>query len=158
MEAMVNSILSRISFLGINLSLIIKISKLCHPILVESLLFDFDQHNSHESMVTIKPNGLKTPRSTKSRFSHLHIKKVLETVTYVHHTFKVFFIYFIYSYIFESSLSKYFASMFLLDTKMRCASLSPKANCCCCRSLTWLWPWHLLWRANAFSCYSSDFT
>lgn len=136
MEVMVNSILSRISFLGINL--IIKISKLCHPILVESL-FDFDQHNSHEFTVTIKPNGLKTPRSTKSRFSHFHIiKKVLETVMYVHHTFKVFFIYFIYSYIFESSLSKYFASMFLLDTKMRCASLSPKANCCCCRSLTWL--------------------
>lgn len=66
-----------------------KISKLCDPILVESL-FDFDQHNSHEFMVTIKPNGLKTPKSTKSGLSHLHIiKEVLETVTCVHQTLKI---------------------------------------------------------------------
>lgn len=31
----------------------------------ESLLFDFDQHNSCEFVVTITLNGLDQPRSTK---------------------------------------------------------------------------------------------
>lgn len=76
-----------------------------------------------------------------SGFSHLHtIKEVLETVMCVHQAFKIR------------------CSLFLPDIKMRYASWFPKANCCCCRPLTQLWPSHLLRRVNVLSCYSNDFT